>query len=122
MPPFPHARLVLRRRSHGGRKTLVAPFGTSIELPRSGGVDQDAVPQARAETAHVAIGVRRDGDAVRLRVCDDGRTEPGPAPEPGFGLLGMTERAQLLGGSVSAGPAPEGGWVVEAVLPVEAPA
>ncbi|HEX2373923.1 MAG TPA: sensor histidine kinase, partial [Actinomycetota bacterium] len=41
-------------------------------------------------------------------------------PEPGFGLLGMAERAQLLGGSLSAGPGPEGGWVVEAVLPVEA--
>ena len=32
----------------------------------------------------------------------------------------MTERAHLLGGSLSAGPGPDGGWVVEAVLPVEA--
>jgi signal transduction histidine kinase len=31
----------------------------------------------------------------------------------------MAERVQLLGGSLSAGPGPEGGWVVEAVLPVE---
>ncbi|HQG12389.1 MAG TPA: sensor histidine kinase, partial [Dermatophilaceae bacterium] len=38
---------------------------------------------------------------------------------PGFGLTGMAERAQLLGGSLHAGPAPHGGWVVEAVLPVE---
>ena len=66
--------------------------------------------------------VRLEGDAVRLRVSDDGRTGPGPAPEPGFGLRGMTERAQLLGGSLSAGPGPASGWVVEAVLPVEAPA
>ena len=70
----------------------------------------------------VVIDVRREGDAVRLRVSDDGRTGPGPAPEPGFGLLGMAERAQLLGGSLAAGPGPEGGWVVEAVLPVEASA
>ncbi len=69
----------------------------------------------------VGIDVRREGDAVRLRVSDDGRTERGSAPELGFGLLGMAERAQLLGGSLSAGPGPEGGWVVEAVLPVETP-
>jgi signal transduction histidine kinase len=78
----------------------------------------NAVRHARRAT-RVGIDVRREGDAVRLRVSDDGQTEPGPAPEPGFGLLGMTERAKLLGGSLSAGPRPEGGWVVEAVLPVE---
>ncbi|NEW44235.1 sensor histidine kinase [Nocardia cyriacigeorgica] len=79
----------------------------------------NAVRHARSAT-RVGIDVRRVGDAVRLRVSDDGQTEPGPVPEPGFGLLGMAERAQLLGGSLSAGPGPEGGWVVEAVLPVEA--
>ncbi|TWD84010.1 signal transduction histidine kinase [Kribbella amoyensis] len=79
----------------------------------------NAVWHARSAT-RVGIDVRREGDAVRLRVSDDGRTEPGPAPEPGFGLQGMAERAQLLGGSLSAGPGPDGGWVVEAVLPVEA--
>ncbi|GAB2857035.1 sensor histidine kinase [Lentzea nigeriaca] len=79
----------------------------------------NAVRHARSAT-RVGIDLRREGDAVRLRVSDDGQTEPGPAPELGFGLLGMAERAQLLGGSLSAGPGPEGGWVVEAVLPVEA--
>ncbi|MGI5191960.1 sensor histidine kinase [Promicromonospora sp. CA-289599] len=79
----------------------------------------NALRHARGAT-RVGIDVRREGDAVRLRVSDDGRTEPGPVPEPGFGLLGMTERAHLLGGSLSAGPVPAGGWVVEAVLPVEA--
>ncbi len=81
----------------------------------------NAVRHAEAATC-VRIDVRREGDAVRLRVSDDGRTEPGPAPKPGFGLLGMAERAQLLGGSFCAGPGPEGGWAVEATLPVEAPA
>ncbi len=80
----------------------------------------NAVRHARSAT-RVGIDVRREGDAVWLRVSDDGQTEPGPVPEPGFGLLGMSERAQLLGGSLCAGPGPEGGWVVEAVLPVEVP-
>jgi signal transduction histidine kinase len=86
---------------------------------------QEALTNAvrHAEAAvHIRIDVRREGDVVTLRVTDDGRTEPGRAPEPGYGLLGMAERAQLLGGSLCAGPSPAGGWAVEAVLPVEAPA
>ena len=79
----------------------------------------NALRHARGAT-RVGIHVCREGEVVRLRVSDDGQTAPGAAPEPGFGLLGMTERAHLLGGSLSAGPSPEGGWVVEAVLPVEA--
>lgn len=81
----------------------------------------NAVRHARSATG-VEIEVRRDGDTVRLRVVDDGQNALGPVPEPGFGLLGMAERAELLGGSFSAGPGPGGGWVVEAVLPVEVPA
>ncbi|MEV0064232.1 histidine kinase [Nocardia sp. NPDC050718] len=80
----------------------------------------NAVRHARSAT-RVGIAVCREGDTVRLRVSDDGQAEPGPVPKPGFGLLGMAERAQLLGGSLAAGPGPDGGWVVEAVLPVEAP-
>lgn len=76
----------------------------------------NAVRHAPSAT-RVEIDVRRVGDEVRLRVRDDGRTPPALVAEPGFGLTGMAERAQLLGGSLSAGPGPEGGWVVEAVLP-----
>ncbi|SDP35783.1 Signal transduction histidine kinase [Pedococcus dokdonensis] len=79
----------------------------------------NAVRHARSATS-VAIDVCREAGSVRLRVSDDGRTEPGPGPARGFGLRGMAERAELLGGSFSAGPGPDGGWVVEAVLPVEA--
>ena len=78
----------------------------------------NALRHARGAT-HVAIDLSRAGDSVRLRVTDDGLTHPGSVASPGFGLTGMAERAQLLGGSLQAGPAPHGGWVVEAVLPVE---
>ncbi len=67
----------------------------------------------------VEIAVRRAGDAVVLTISDDGQAPSPPDPERGFGLLGMTERAKLLGGTLSAGPATAGGWVVEAVLPLE---
>lgn len=80
----------------------------------------NAVRHARSPT-RVGIDVRRVGDVVRLRVVDDGLTHPSQGAEPGFGLTGMAERAQLLGGSLSAGPGPDGGWVVEAVLPAGSP-
>ena len=76
----------------------------------------NAVRHARHAT-RVRIDLSREGDDVRLRVTDDGLTRAA-ASTPGFGVTGMAERAQLLGGSLTAGPAPTGGWVVEAVLPV----
>ena len=57
---------------------------------------------------------------VRLDVRDDGHrpdVEPGPL-RPGRGLLGMTERVNAFGGRIRTGPAPAGGWVVSAELPV----
>lgn len=78
----------------------------------------NAVRHARSAT-HVGIDLCRVGDDVRLRVTDDGLTQAGSGAQPGFGLTGMAERAQLLGGSLSAGPTAHGGWVVEAVLPVQ---
>ena len=39
----------------------------------------------------------------------------------GFGLQGMAERAEALGGTFSAGPLPAGGWQVAAELPVDPP-
>ena len=76
----------------------------------------NAVRHARHAT-RVQIRVAGDADSVHLTVIDDG--EPGPAARnlAGYGLVGMTERATLLGGSFEAGPGPERGWTVDAVLP-----
>ena len=41
-----------------------------------------------------------------------------PGANPGYGLLGMRERAESLGGHVEHGPGPEGGFFVKAVLPL----
>jgi signal transduction histidine kinase len=53
-----------------------------------------------------------------LTVEDDGEPSLMPA-EAGYGLIGMEERARLLGGSFWAGPAPGKGWRVVAVLPMK---
>jgi signal transduction histidine kinase len=75
----------------------------------------NAMRHARNAT-QVAVRVTEEDDLVRLRVCDDGAPTT-THPTSGFGLLGMTERASLLGGVLHAGSRPEGGWVVDATLP-----
>ena len=76
----------------------------------------NAVRHARNAT-RVTIQVTDEGDQVRLSVRDDGEARPTGHPIPGYGLLGMSERATILGGSLQAGPSPDGGWSVDAVLP-----
>lgn len=87
-------------------------------------VAQEALTNAGRHShnaTRVSVDVCRDGDLVTVRIVDNGLHSTRPPATAGFGLTGMAERAHLLGGTFSAGPAPEGGWVVEAVLPVEVP-
>lgn len=56
---------------------------------------------------------------LHLKVRDHGRASPAhDSPDPGHGLIGMRERAALLGGQFEAAPAPGGGFLVRATLPV----
>jgi signal transduction histidine kinase len=57
---------------------------------------------------------------VSLTVSDDGEGVPEEAAEKGFGLATLGERAVALGGVLSAGNAPEGGFALRLELPVEA--
>jgi signal transduction histidine kinase len=74
-----------------------------------------------APGAAVTVSVGQEAGAVLLRVANGPGGAAGPSGDehgPGHGLTGMRERVALLGGSLSAGPAPDGGFVVSAVLPV----
>jgi signal transduction histidine kinase len=74
-----------------------------------------------APGAAVTVSVSQDSGAVLLRVANGPGRPAGPSPNgrgPGHGLTGMRERVALLGGSLSTGPAPDGGFVVSAVLPL----
>ncbi|WP_210589684.1 sensor histidine kinase [Streptomyces sp. GESEQ-35] len=55
--------------------------------------------------------------ALYLAVTDDGTGSPGAA-QPGFGIVGMRERARSVGGTLDAGPRSQGGFEVAAVLPM----
>jgi signal transduction histidine kinase len=78
----------------------------------------NALRHAR-NASRVEIRVVEGAGRLRLRVTDDGQIDPVRSASHGFGLLGMTERVQLLGGTLRAGPAPEGGWAVDADLPTK---
>ncbi len=80
---------------------------------------QESVTNARRHARHVGkivVEVSGHSDHIQVRVTDDGMA-PSTAPSEGFGLVGMRERTQLLGGTFAAGPAPSNGWVVTATLP-----
>jgi signal transduction histidine kinase len=49
-------------------------------------------------------------------VADDGRGSLDASMGTGQGIVGMRERARIYAGTVDAGPAPHGGWTVDAVL------
>ncbi|WP_345802969.1 histidine kinase [Microbacterium sp. AZCO] len=55
-------------------------------------------------------------DAIEIRVQDDGVAQGAPNGG-GFGLRGLRERAELLGGTCEAGPVRPRGWEVRAIIP-----
>ena len=65
----------------------------------------------------VTVQLQADAGTLRIRVRN---AAPAEAQDrgAGHGLRGMRERAEVLGGSLSAGPAPDGAWLVEAALPL----
>ncbi|MFM9594840.1 sensor histidine kinase [Streptomyces scabiei] len=60
--------------------------------------------------------------ALRVTVTDDGPPGAPKGTGTGHGLMGMHERATAIGGTVTAGPRPEGGFQVVADLPLSLPA
>ncbi|MFF7974400.1 histidine kinase [Streptomyces sp. NPDC007905] len=71
----------------------------------------------------VSVCVTTEGECVKVTVVDNGRRaqslSAAAAAGAGRGLMGMKERARLVGGSLHAGPLPAGGFEVAARLPVE---
>lgn len=83
---------------------------------------QESVTNARRHASHasrIVVVVAGDADRVRLTIDDDGAPAAVGRSPQGFGLVGMEERASLLGGTFRAGPVAERGWRVEADLPRE---
>lgn len=84
-------------------------------------IAQESVTNARRHARHatrIDVHVAGHDDSVRLTVRDDGdAVHSAAARSAGYGLIGMGERAALLGGTLHAGPHADSGWTVAAVLP-----
>jgi signal transduction histidine kinase len=76
----------------------------------------NAVKHGAAGHARMQV-VERDG-RVSVLVSDDGRGFDSAARSAGFGLMGMQERSDLLGGRLSVDSSPDGGTTVSATFAV----
>ena len=123
------ATLVDRVRAAGLPTTLTVvgrptPLGTAAQL-----AVYRLVQEALTNTRKHARGASRAGVALtwtagglEVVIQDDGCGDAASPDHVGHGLVGMRERISAHGGSVSAGPAPAGGWRVAASLPLAAAA
>jgi signal transduction histidine kinase len=110
--------------------------GTTVRLTMIGspdalppGVDltayriaQEALTNARrhAPGADVDVELRYEADTLHLEVRDDG--QGAISESEGHGIVGMRERAEMIGGRLEAGPREGGGFSVLADLPIKEPA
>jgi signal transduction histidine kinase len=81
----------------------------------------NAVKHAESATT-VAVELTWTARCLEIEVTDDGHGDGRPAGSAsGFGLAGMRERAAVYGGAAAAGAGPEGGWTVNATIPIIKP-
>ncbi|MCG5215272.1 histidine kinase [Streptosporangium soli] len=120
----------LAGRDRSGPSVEVEIVGDLDDLPPSVGaaiyrLAQESVTNARRHArnaTHITVRVAADVKSVYLRVSDDGDSSlMRPTAPPGYGIIGMIERADLLGGTCVAGPNPTRGWTVTAELPRTGP-
>ncbi|MEO3786620.1 histidine kinase [Actinocorallia sp. B10E7] len=122
--------LIDQHRGAGGAAGLSVrgeehPLSATLELSAYR-IVQEALTNARrhAPGAPVQVELLYQPDRLKVRVHNQPpdltrtRVDGFPAPASGgHGLIGMQERAAMLGGRLQAGPAPDGGFDVEAELP-----
>jgi len=74
-----------------------------------------------ADPRHVVVRVAGDAAELRIEVVNDGAFPPASIPSDGggLGLAGLRERIRLLGGQITAGRQPAGGFRVHARLPLD---
>ena len=71
---------------------------------------------ARADRVEIRLAYEPSGTRLTIEDFDWCRDRPAPADGTGYGLTGMRERAELLGGTLTAGPT-GGGFLVELWVP-----
>ncbi|MFD4676143.1 sensor histidine kinase [Lentzea sp. NPDC058450] len=116
--------LVAARRAAGMRIDLVVSAEPEGVGPLAQLVGYRVVQEALANAAVHAPGAScvvelgpRDDDLLTVVVRNSSGRAPDPGPGGGFGLLGMAERARLVGAEIQYGATADGGWEVRLALP-----
>ncbi|MDK1473065.1 histidine kinase [Streptomyces sp. 549] len=110
------AGLGVRKTTTGAVRAL--PPGVELSAYR---IVQEALSNTlrHAPGAPASVELSYVLSGLGLRVVNEAPdTAPQPSPGAGHGLLGMRERAAMLDGVLTVGPTGDGGWAVEAFLPV----
>ncbi|WEK59999.1 MAG: sensor histidine kinase [Candidatus Microbacterium colombiense] len=104
----------------GGKAASSAPAAVQIAAFR---IVQEALSNAVRHAPGAGVSVRVHADPTSIRIHVRNAEPPSRPAEPtgGYGLRGMRERAELLGGSLLAGPDTDGAWIVDATLPLSSP-
>ena len=100
--------------------TVRRSYGDSIDLTVFRCVQEsltNAIRHAQAKTVTVKLGQSADDAELELTICDDGRGVAAGAP-PGFGIRGMQERVEGLGGRFAIESPSGGGTCVRVVVPL----
>jgi signal transduction histidine kinase len=102
------------------------PYGSAVEFSAYR-IVQEALTNVtkHASGARARVEIVHGAGSLTVTVSDDGSpgtSRPAPKTEDGLGIPGMRERAELLGGTLSAARGPDGGFNVTAWLPAGLPA
>lgn len=116
---------LLEQAGAAGVTAKLTVAGESRELPTDVGkaayrIVQEALTNVarHAGSGAASVTLRFGAEEFGVRIDDNGSARPDLPHVPGAGLLGMRERVRSLGGRLHAGPRPEGGFTVEATLPL----
>jgi signal transduction histidine kinase len=103
-----------------GRPSTPLPPGLELAVFR---IVQEALTNTLKHAgpgAEAQVRLVHGHDVLEVEVLDTGKLLPPPGVDGSAGLRGMRERAAVYDGELNAGPAPDGGWRVHLVLPLEA--
>ena len=121
--------LVRRFEEHGPAVDLRLPTEAPTWTPVVTTTVYRVVQESLTNIARHARGARaatvtisQDRTDITVEIGDDAPPHPPirASPRGGYGLVGMRERIEVLGGTLDAGPQPGAGWSVRATLPLQA--
>jgi signal transduction histidine kinase len=113
---------------HTGLKSIFEQSGQPVELSffaqqtlfRTVQESLTNVQKHASGAKNILVKLAYQPTSIQLAVSDDGKTSGTETASPsGFGLKGLRERIDQLGGELRCGPGPQGGFQVDVVIPLQ---